>query len=154
MESTLVWHYKAFQELTPAELYSILQARINVFVVEQTCPYEECDDKDQYSTHLFATNTSGELAAYARIVPLGISYKKHASIGRVLTTRNFRGQNIGKLLMQKAINHCLEDFPEAPIKISAQLYLLKFYQDLNFQPIGEGYLEDDIPHIAMIYQKS
>lgn len=154
MQSKLTWSLKTFEELTTQELYLILQARINVFVVEQTCPYEDCDNKDQHSLHLFATNTKQELAAYARLVPPKISYANYASIGRVLTTKNFRGQAIGKQLMERAIEHALGLFPNIPIKISAQQYLLNFYQNLGFEAVGEGYLEDDIPHIAMIYQKS
>lgn len=153
MQSELNWSLKSFDELSTQELYAILQARINVFVVEQTCPYEDCDDKDQVSHHFFAVDSNQELAAYARLVPPKISYAEYVSIGRVLTTKNFRRKAIGKLLMQQAIEHTRALFPNFPIKISAQQYLLEFYQNLGFKAVGEGYLEDEIPHIAMIYQK-
>lgn len=139
---------KSFDELEPGELYRILQARADVFVIEQQCIYPDADDKDYESMHMSLWD-SGQLAAYCRIVPPGISYEHYCSIGRVLSTQAFRKQGYGRELMQYAIEYCNEQFPNH-IKISAQLYLEKFYQSLGFETVGEPYLEDEIPHVAMV----
>ncbi len=142
------FYFDFFDHLTTAQLYQILQARIDVFVVEQNCPYPECDDKDQLSGHLRLMDGQ-HLAAYCRILPPRVSYPEYCSIGRVLTTAPYRAKGIGLQLMQEAIVICEKTY-ECPIKISAQAYLEKFYQELGFQTVSEPYLEDDIPHIAML----
>lgn len=141
-------YFDFFDQLTTTQLYQILQARIDVFVVEQNCPYPECDDKDQQSGHLRLMDGQ-HLAAYCRILPPGVSYPEYCSIGRVLTTAPYRGKGIGLQLMQEAIKFC-EKMYQGPIKISAQAYLENFYQELGFQTVSEPYLEDDIPHVAML----
>lgn len=140
---------KSFQELSLQELYAIMVLRQEVFVVEQDCPYLDADGKDQVSQHLMGFEEE-ELVAYTRLVPMGISYEKYPAIGRVITAKKVRGRGIGIELMQASIKHCESLFGKAPIKISAQCYLLKFYNSLGFQSVGETYLEDGIPHIAMI----
>lgn len=145
-------HY-SFNELNTAMLYRILQIRQEVFVVEQDCPYLDADDKDQSSIHLVGMNDEGEVQAYTRLVPKGISYPEYCSIGRVLTSEKARGIGAGKALMVKSIDLCKALFPEQKIKISAQTYLDKFYKDLGFDATGESYLEDNIPHQAMIYSE-
>jgi len=145
----LDWRYKTFEALSNLELYELLQLRNEVFVVEQDCVYQDADGKDLHSTHLLGYEGS-ELAAYVRIVPKGISYDGYCSIGRVVVSSNHRRKNYGKAVMQKGIEICQTEFDEN-IKISAQCYLEKFYTDLGFEVISEKYLEDDIPHYAMIY---
>jgi len=142
------YHCKAFNELTPSELYMIIAARVEVFVVEQNCPYQDLDYKDQQSFHILGMSDD-KLYSYTRIMDKGVSYPDHCSIGRVLTTQAGRGKGIGKHLMQYSLEKCKELF-DAPIKISAQCYLEKFYQNLGFEIKGEQYLEDDIPHQAMV----
>ena len=124
--------------------------RQEVFVVEQDCPYLDADGKDQNAWHLLGYD-EGQLLAYARIVGKGVSYEKYPSIGRVVISKKARGLGYGKLLMQVSLRECERLFGKIDIKISAQTYLLKFYNELGFQEVGEGYLEDNIPHIAMIY---
>ncbi|MEH0156101.1 GNAT family N-acetyltransferase [Limibacter armeniacum] len=143
------WHIKKFDELTNVELYKLLGARSEVFIVEQTCPYQDIDGKDFSAFHLYA-ESNGEIAAYVRILPQGISYNE-ASIGRVLVSQNFRKQALGKAVMQKAIEYMKVEMQEKNIRISAQEYLLKFYQDLGFKQVSAMYLEDDIPHIEMLW---
>lgn len=138
---------KQFSDLSTIELYQLLQLRAEVFVLEQNCPYQDCDGKDIYAAHLLGFDKD-ELVAYARILPNGVSYEHYASIGRVLTKQSVRQKSYGKLLMQEALNYCQSKFSGA-IKISAQAYLEKFYTDLGFVTVSEPYLEDDIPHIAM-----
>ena len=141
---------KHFNELSTTELYAIMQLRIQVFSVEQNCPYQDADGKDQQSWHLMIYNKATELVAYSRLLPKGVSYSDYASIGRVVNAQSVRGQGIGILLMQKSIEKCMELFKGEPIKISAQAYLRKFYTSLGFVATGEEYIEDHIPHIAML----
>jgi len=145
------WKYKKFDELTNIELYEILKLRNTVFVVEQNCVYLDTDDKDLQSYHLLGYKQN-QLIAYLRILPPGISYNE-ASIGRVVIHSNFRKHGNGIELMKTAIVKTLEQFDTDSIKISAQCYLLNFYSNLGFVAVGEAYLEDDIPHIEMIYKK-
>jgi ElaA protein len=139
-----------FDDLTLQELYDIMSLRQEVFIVEQNCPYLDADGKDQHAWHLSGTNSAGQLIAYARLLPKGVSYTGYASIGRVVTAPSVRRSGAGRLLMQETIRICLQLFGPVPLKISAQEYLREFYASFGFDPIGETYLEDGIPHIAMI----
>ncbi len=144
---------KAFSELTLDQLYAIMVLRQEVFVVEQDCPYLDADHKDQDSYHLMGWDENNNLVAYTRLVPKGISYENYISIGRVITSQLVRRQGVGIELMNKSIEKIRELFGERePIKISAQVYLLRFYNSLGFQEKGEEYMEDGIPHTAMILE--
>lgn len=141
---------KSFNELSNIELYQLLQLRNEVFIVEQTCPYPDLDDKDYQSLHVLGIENN-KVVAYCRLLPKGISYKNEASIGRVVTASSVRRFGYGKLLMQYAIPETLKQFSTNEIVISAQQYLEKFYSDFGFKSEGKSYLEDDIPHIKMRY---
>jgi len=143
------WVFKKFDDLTPPELYSILQLRNEVFVVEQNCVFQDADNRDQASYHLMGWNNE-ILIAYSRIVPAGIAYDSLPSIGRVVTSPKMRNAGTGKLLMQKSIEELQKLFGKVSIKIGAQLYLKGFYESFGFIQSGEMYLEDGIPHIEMI----
>ncbi len=140
---------KHFSELSAAELYEVLKLRVNVFVVEQTCPYPECDDKDQQAYHLMGYSAN-ELMAYARILAPGVSYPT-ASIGRVVVKAEYRLYKKGYELMRLAINKTCQLYDINEITISAQHRLEKFYCNLGFKSKGGIYLEDDIPHIKMLF---
>lgn len=145
------WSCIPFHELSLEELYDIMALRQEVFVVEQDCPYLDADGLDQEAFHLQGrVGQEKTLAAYVRILPKGVSYEKYASIGRVITSPKVRRQGVGIQLMETAIKKTKELYPEQGIKISAQCYLIDFYQSLGFKPTGPEYLEDNIPHIAMI----
>lgn len=145
----MILSHKSFAELSLTELYDLMVLRQEVFIVEQDCPYQDADGKDQDSLHVLGYD--GELlVAYTRIVPPGVSYEKYASIGRVVNKQSHRRLGLGKSLMDYSIKLTKVTHPSHPIKISAQEYLTKFYSGLGFKVIGEGYLEDDIPHVAMI----
>ena len=150
-QGQLDWQLKKFDELTVAELYAILQLRNEVFVLEQNCPYQDADNKDQKSLHFMGWD-GGTLVAYSRIIPQGISYTE-ASIGRVVTNPKYRGIGAGKQLMQLSISNTLQQFNCTQIKIGAQLYLKKFYEALGFVQCSDQYLEDNIPHIEMLLTK-
>ena len=145
------WEIKAFDQLSLQELYTILTLRTNIFVVEQACPYPEVDGKDPNCLHLLGT-INGELVAYLRILPAGLRYDK-VSIGRVVIKPSHRGKGLGRLMMEQAIHYITNEWKESQIKIGAQAYLEKFYQSLGFEPVSEVYLEDDIPHLDMLYSK-
>lgn len=142
------WTLKKFDELTIYELYAILQLRNEVFAIEQNCVYPDTDNRDQPSYHLMCMQNE-KLIAYARIIPPGIVYTE-PSIGRVVTSPIVRGTGIGKELMNRSIG-CIEElYGETPIRISAQVYLQKFYTELGFQSVGDIYIEDSIEHIEMV----
>lgn len=136
-----------FSKLSLQQLYDILQLRSEVFVVEQDCVYQDVDGNDQISTHILGYDND-ILVVYARILPPN-TYFKEASIGRVIVKESHRKHSYGNLLMKYCIDIVKKHFPKAIIKISAQQYLIKFYQSHGFETEGEGYLEDGIPHIAM-----
>lgn len=147
----ITWTLKKFDELTPHELYAILQLRSEVFVVEQNCVYQDMDNKDLGAWHLMGRDpgTSGEkLLAHTRLLPPGLAYEE-ASIGRVVSSPSARGLGIGRELMLKSIESIYILYGAGPIRIGAQLYLKTFYASLGFQPEGEIYLEDNIQHIIM-----
>lgn len=146
MQQTIL---KYFDDLSVQELYDILQLREEVFQIEQYCIYKDIDDKDKKCFHLMLYQET-ELVAYCRLVPEGISYGGYSSIGRVVSKSKYRKEGYGKLIMAKAMEKIAQVFPHLPIKISAQQYLQKFYEDFGFTKIGEWYMEDDIPHIAMV----
>lgn len=150
--SNIIWKIKTFEEFTVPELYNVLKARINVFVVEQNCPYPDLDDYDQKAVHIWAEQ-DGEVLANCRIFDKGIKYPE-ASIGRVLTTEKARGKNLGKQLIAYAIETIEARFRTDEVRISAQDYLLKFYGEFGFEDTGKKYLEDDIPHTEMLYRKN
>lgn len=146
---TLTWTTKPFEALTLTELYALLQLRSEVFVVEQTCAFQDIDGQDQAAFHLLGCTETGELAAYSRLFEAGISYPE-ASIGRVVVSPKFRRYGLGRELLRESIAAVATLFGEQPIQIGAQLYLQQFYESFGFRQVGEGYLEDGIPHIHMI----
>lgn len=142
------WTFRSFQALPPGELYDILKLRSEVFVVEQQCIFLDMDDRDQGAHHLQG-RLDGELIAAARVLPPGLAYEE-PSIGRVVGSPRHRGKGFGIGLMENAIRETTRLYGQRPIKIGAQLYLKKFYENLGFQQCSETYLEDDIPHIKML----
>ncbi len=148
-----VWRIKHFNELSIEELYQIFILRIAVFVVEQNCPYQDADGKDQKSFHLMGFDESHELVAYARILPARISFNE-VSIGRVVTSQTARKTGSGKELMKIAIQFIEKQFGLLPIRIGAQCYLTKFYSGFGFEIAGKEYSEDNIPHIEMLRSPS
>ena len=139
---------KKFSELSIEELYKILRLRSEVFVVEQNCVYQDLDNKDQISVHIFIKKKN-EIVAYTRIFKSG-DYYKNPSIGRVVVSKKNRGKELGKKIMISSIDYIQENLKGDKIELSAQKYLDKFYKDLGFYKIGEDYLEDGIPHQRMI----
>lgn len=137
------------------ELYEILALRVNVFVVEQDCPYPELDGKDIHpgTLHLWAGNGDTDVAAYLRILAPGVSYPG-VSLGRVVTAKSCRGGGLGHDLINKAVELAENHWPGKPIQIGAQEYLKIFYEFHGFSAISDTYLEDNIPHIDMVLNQT
>lgn len=139
---------KLFSELSLDELYSVLQLRSEVFVVEQDCVYQDIDGKDQKALHILGFKNS-KLVAYTRCFAPGY-YFEEASIGRVIVKNSQRKFGFGHEILKTSIDVIHEKYHTRKIKLSAQQYLTEFYESHGFKQIGEGYLEDGIPHIAMV----
>jgi ElaA protein len=146
------WEIKSFQELSVVELYELMKLRLEIFVVEQNCPYQDADGKDLKSLHLMGYSNDGVLVTYCRILPAGVSYAE-VSIGRVVSSSLVRGSGTGKQLMVEALKCIQQKFGNISVRISAQSYLLKFYESFGFRSIGKEYLEDNIPHMEMLLKK-
>ena len=139
---TVIKHYN---ELSADEVYEILKLRVNVFVVEQNCPYSELDDKDKNAYHVYMRDENG-IFAYLRVLDRGVAYPEVA-IGRVISTR--RRMGIGTLILKQGIRVAIDKFSADKIVISAQLYAKGLYEGVGFVQISDEYLEDDIPHAKM-----
>lgn len=140
---------KRFDQLNTNELYALLQLRSEVFVVEQDCVYQDIDGKDQKALHVLGYYNN-KLVAYTRVFPPG-DYFEQASIGRVVVREYEREHKFGYDIMNTSIDAVKSHYETTTIKISAQTYLKRFYNNLKFFEVGEEYLEDGIPHIAMLY---
>jgi ElaA protein len=144
----LRWHWLRFEQLSRDDLYDLLALRSAVFVVEQHCPYLDPDGLDRSSWHLLGRDASGDLVAVLRAVDPGRKYTE-PSIGRVATAPHARGAGLGRHLMAEGLRRCSQGWPGQGVRISAQAHLQGFYGSLGFEPVGEPYLEDDIPHLEM-----
>jgi ElaA protein len=148
--SKIHWEIKCFEELELKELYNMISLRVDVFVVEQNCPYQDLDGKDQFAFHLLGKNKNKEIVATARILPKGVSYKEIA-IGRVVTSESIRKDKKGNELMQECMNYIGEHYPKENVRLSAQSHLVNYYSKHGFKKTGKEYLEDGIPHSEMLY---
>jgi len=144
----IIWNTKTFDALTINELYALLRLREQIFIIEQNSVYADIDNKDQKAIHLLG-RLDNKIIAYARLFNVG-DYFKTASIGRVVVHKKYRKHKIGKTLMEKSITEIKNRFSQNTITISAQCYLLNFYQNLGFQSVGESYIEDGIQHKQMV----
>lgn len=147
------WSGSYFNEISTLDMYRILKARQDVFVVEQNCVYHDMDITDQYAWHLCAWQRESEiektLLGYLRVVFPEHRYRE-PSIGRVLTIKQARGTGLGKELLKKALVYTDQKYPGQSIRISAQHHLNRFYSDFGFEAASEPYDEDGIPHIEML----
>ena len=151
--ANIEWYCKPFSELSNDQLYEIIKLRIDIFVVEQTCPYTELDDKDRdKQTHHLMAYEGGILLAYARLLPPGLGYS-NSSIGRFAVPLVRRKQGIGRQLMQQCLSNIAKLWPQTAISISAQQHLHNFYKGFGFKKESGVYDEDGIPHIDMLLDK-
>lgn len=142
------WTWSRFAELGVDNLYDALALRCRVFILEQG-PYLDPDGLDHHAWHLLGRDEAGTLQAYLRAVDPGAKYPE-PSIGRVITAPEMRGMGLGRTLMHEGLARCDAAWPQRVIRISAQAHLQRFYGSVGFRPVGETYLEDDIPHIQML----
>lgn len=150
------WVFKRFEELTLDELYKAIKLREEVFVVEQKTFYLDCDGKDFNGWHIFGwdesdSRTSPELACYMRILPPGARFEEMC-LSRVVVSPNHRRTGLGRELMDRGLKFVRDNFGNAPLRISAQRYLEKFYSGFGFVTVSEPYLEDAIEHVEMFLQ--
>ena len=139
--------YKSFEELSSKQLEDLFRLRQQVFIIEQTCLYEDIDGYDGQANHLCFYDD--ELVAYLRLFPEGIKYEAFASLGRIVVAPDYRGSGIGPKLILKGIELC----ESTSIKIEAQAALEKYYTELGFTTVSEVYVVDDIEHIEMTLEK-
>lgn len=147
----IAWNWFRFEELSSRELYSALQLRQKIFIVEQGVPYADIDGKDAQSMHLLGV-LKGKVVAYLRALPPGLFEPGYASFGRVVVTPQMRGRGLGRKLVEEYLDRFNNENCGIPIKISSQAYLKDFYASFGFVAAGALYIEDRIPHIAMIKQ--
>lgn len=147
-KAELRFQWARLGDLSAPDFHAAMVQRVAVFVVEQNCVYQEADALDPVAWHLLAWS-GDQLAAYLRVADPGTNYPE-PSLGRVLTAPAFRGQGLGQLLLAEALARCAATLPGQANRISAQQYLLKFYQSFGFVPVSEMYLEDNIPHVEML----
>lgn len=137
---------KHFCELSNIELMEIYRLRINVFVVEQNCPYEDIDGLDVDAYHVCLWDND-ELVGYCRVV---YGYVKgEYSVGRVVS--KYRGKGIGIAVVKKGIEVAKEKFCTDRLVIEAQEYAQKFYEKCGFYKISGNFEVDGIPHVKMRY---
>ena len=144
-----MWYQKEFKELELKEFYEIVQLRLETFVVEQTMIYNDLDDIDYRSIHLFHQNREGRVDAYARIFATGLTIH----FGRVAVSKGSRGQGLGKSMVEQILDLCEQRFPGRAIEIEAQEQVVGLYEKLGFQTVSKPFLLASTPHVKMIFQK-
>jgi len=149
MTKIIRWQCAHFDELSGKQVYAILQARNEVFAIEQNCVYRDMDEIDFTSLHVMAWTDTNKIAAYLRITEPNTCYPE-PSLGRVITTAAFRGKGIGQQLMVEGLKELGAHYPMQSIRINAQAYLQNFYQSFGFNRVSDEYLEDGIYHIEML----
>jgi ElaA protein len=147
------WRWKSFDQLSALEVYAMLAARSEVFVVEQQCVYADVDGQDPDAWHLLVYSRSADarsaIAGYLRVLQRKQDEDADIRIGRVLTTPSFRGIGLGQAMLERTLAHIARQWPHQPIRLHAQAHLQRFYASFGFEPISDVHLEDDIPHIWM-----
>ena len=141
-------YVKRFQELTTDELYAILKLRVDVFVVEQRCPYPELDDLDRAALHVWLEDEAG-IEAYVRVLDKGVK-SLNAALGRVIAVK--RRMGLGTKIVQAGIDAAREVFGADAVYVEAQTYASGLYEKLGFRQVSEEFLEDGIPHIKMLLE--
>ena len=149
MKERISVEIKEFNQLSKEELYRILQLRAVVFIQEQNAPYLDPDNKDLLAAHLMLKTENNRIIGYARLCPPDSYFKGSTCIGRVVSDPEYRRKGLGYIIMEEAVKYMKKNFPEYPVEISAQTYLIKFYQSFGFMQISNQYLEDGLPHVGM-----
>ena len=143
------WNWKRFEEISGAEMHEMLSLRQAVFIIEQSCIYRDADEWDSQSWHLMGADLSGKLTAYARITFPRTS-NENPTLGRLLVDSKNRGLGLGREVIKQCIQKCTLEYPNKPISISAQTYLITFYEDFGFETKGLPYDDEGVEHIDML----
>lgn len=151
MSAPLSWRWHAWAQFTPDLLYEVLRLRSAIFVVEQTCVFPDMDGRDPRCEHLCGHDAQGVLLAYLRLVPPGVRTPE-VSLGRVVVAQEARRLGHGRAVMLEGLKGCAARYPGAPVKVSAQQHLERFYNSLGFVTVGSPYMEDGIAHVDMLRQ--
>ena len=152
MHTPVAWQWRRFPDLSPYELYALLAARSEVFVVEQRCQFLDADCRDVHAWHLLGWTGSKQeraLGVYLRLIEPGRKYRE-PSIGRVLTTASRRGMGFGREAMRRGLARCAYLYPGLPVRIAAQQRLERFYAEMGFRTASPPYEEDGILHVDMV----
>ncbi len=151
---TRTWILRAWKEMSADDVYAVLSLRQRVFVVEQRCAYQDADGYDALADHVWCHDgATGETLAYARVFAPGVKYAE-ASLGRVVTSPTVRRTGLGRAVVGRALGAIAALHGDVPVRISAQAYLQTFYKGFGFVPEGETYLEDEIPHVGMVCDRT
>lgn len=137
---------KHYDELTLDELHDILKLRVAVFVVEQSCPYQEVDGHDPQAYHLWIEDDETGILSYLRVLPPATTHAD-ASIGRVVSL--VRRQGLATRLLREGIRVAREKFGAEHITLDSQVYVRSLYEKVGFMQVSEEFLEDGIPHVRM-----
>lgn len=143
------WKWSRLRHLTANELHEILMVRQKVFIVEQSCAYQDADELDHSAWHLTGRAEDARLVVYLRVNPPGSRFRE-PSIGRLLTVKAERGGRLATMALQQAIEKCGRSYPGYAIRIAAQTYLERYYRQIGFRAVGAPYEEDGIAHVDMI----
>lgn len=141
-------HRSWAKDLDTATLYELLKLRVEVFVVEQACPYPELDGRDlrPETRHFWLERNDGEVICTLRLMEEHAGGEKAFRIGRVCTRKTARGHGHAARLLQAA----LADVGDHPCRIDAQTYLEQMYAQSGFVRAGDEFVEDGIPHVPML----
>ena len=140
---------KRFPELTAEELYALLKLRVDVFVVEQRCPYPELDGLDREALHIWLEE-DGRVLAYLRVMDRGAE-SEYVSIGRVVAAERRRG--LGTRVLGEGLRAAKEVFGARAVYLEAQTYARGLYEKQGFRQISAEFLLDGIPHIKMLREE-
>ena len=150
MPPDLHWTWARFDDLGVHALHDALALRCRVFILEQG-PYQDPDDADKHAWHLLGRSAEGTLLALLRVVDPGVNYPE-PSIGRVVVAPELRGTGAGRVLLREGLQRCQSVWPGRAVRISAQAHLQRYYGEQGFVTVTGEYLEDDIPHIGMLWR--
>ena len=138
---------KPYNDLSKDQFFDILKLRIEIFVVEQCCYYQELDDEDKEAFHVSIYN-DGIIVAVGRIIPN--LHNKEVKIGRIAVKMEHRKKGLAYKMMKDIMNFLSKDYKNFSVLLSAQTYLIEFYRSFGFKEVGDNYLEDGIEHINMV----
>jgi ElaA protein len=146
------WH--GWADLSPLQLYELLQFRQAIFVVEQASPYPDLDGRDSEARHL-ALRRDGTLIGYLRLIaPNPQELRPLVRIGRVSVAAEARGHGHARTMMTEALSVAAELYPDCDIEIGAQTQLEGFYRSFGFEPCSSPYDDFGVPHIDLVLRSS